>query len=146
MLPAGLACGGFAGLDEQIFNELAGLHLVELLDADSEELVGQIIDLALVEIVLVDDALDEALLTVGAVPAVADSRGLMVAVGAVDPVGAAVAVGSVTVPIAGTVVAKARTGNKAGLLDFLIDGVLEKPVELLAFGLDLGEVGEFDFD
>ena len=75
MLPAGLACGGFAGFDEQILDELGSLHLVELLDADAEELVGQILDLALVEVVLVDDPLDEALLPVGAIPAVARWRG-----------------------------------------------------------------------
>ena len=33
-----------------------------------------------------------------------------------------------------------------GVLDFLIDGVLQQLVELLHFGIDLGDVAEFDFD
>lgn len=52
-----------------------------------------------------------------------------------------------TVPNAGTVVAAVPgIGNEADLLDFLINRVLEKLIEFLAFGFDLGDVGEFDFD
>lgn len=37
-------------------------------------------------------------------------------------------------------------GNVAGMLDFLIDTVLQKCVKLLNFGFDLGDVRQFDFD
>jgi hypothetical protein len=40
-LPAGLACGGFTGLDQQVVDELGSLHLVELLDAGAEELCAR---------------------------------------------------------------------------------------------------------
>jgi hypothetical protein len=36
--------------------------------------------------------------------------------------------------------------DEARVLDFLIDGVLQKLVELLHFGFDLGDVTEFDFN
>ena len=36
--------------------------------------------------------------------------------------------------------------NKPGVLDFLIDRALQKIIELLAFGFDLADVREFDFD
>ncbi len=67
----------------------------------------------------------------------------------VGRVGATIAVGlgRLPVPMPGAVVAAvARVGNEADLLDFLIDRVLEKLIEFLALGFDLGDVGEFDFD
>jgi hypothetical protein len=47
---------------------------------------------------------------------------------------------------AGAVATVTGFGNEADLLDFLIEGVLEKPVELLTFGFNLGDVCEFDLD
>ncbi len=40
------------------------------------------------------------------------------------------------------------TGRRdvTGVLDFLIDGLLQELVELLHFGFDLGDVTEFDFN
>jgi hypothetical protein len=36
--------------------------------------------------------------------------------------------------------------DEPGVLDFLIDGVLQELVKLLHFGFDLGDVSELDFD
>ncbi len=58
----------------------------------------------------------------------------------------AIAARGITVPVAGAVAAVAGAGDKADLLDFLIDRVLEKPVKLLTFGFDLCDVREFDLD
>ena len=41
LLPACLTGRWFTGLDEQIFNQLGGLHLIQSFDADAEELLGQ---------------------------------------------------------------------------------------------------------
>jgi hypothetical protein len=43
-------------------------------------------------------------------------------------------------------IAVSGLGNKADVLDFLIDRVLQKFVKLLNFLFDLGDVREFDFD
>jgi hypothetical protein len=56
LLPAGLARGGFADFDEQVFNQLGSLHLVEHLHADAKELDGQIFGLLLVQLVVMNDA------------------------------------------------------------------------------------------
>ena len=148
LLPAGMSRCWFACLDEQILDELAGLHLVELLHTDTEEHLGQIFrDLFGDAGVLVDDAKDKTLLAVGAVPGITHSFRLLVlsvavlATITVNPIGAAVAI---AVPVAIAVSVGFR--NKAGVLDFLIDGVLQKFVELLNFRFDLGDVGEFDFN
>ena len=58
-----------------------GLELVQFLDADAEELLGHGFDLLLVEFAFVDDPQDEALLALGAVPAVGRRSGSAGAVG-----------------------------------------------------------------
>ncbi len=106
MQPPGLTRCWFTGLDEQIFNQLGGLHLVEHFDANTEQLLGQIFGYLLRDAgVLVDDAKDESALTVCTVPGITDRfclRMLSVAVLTtitVDLVGASVVLRMVTVPI-----------------------------------------------
>ena len=116
------------------------MHLVELLDADTEELVGQIFGFLLVHPVVADNAQDESSLAFGAVPGITNRFRLMMAIGtvwlALDLVGAAVA-NSLTI---------VGLGDEANVLDFLIDGVLQKFVKPLNFCFDLADVREFDFD
>ena len=140
-LPASVPCG-FASFYEQVFDQLRSLHLVELLDAEAEQLLGQVLDFLLVDVVLVDDAQDESLLTIGALPAVI-CRPLVpvVTVGmsvGIDVVASAVLRGLWRVLLG--------LRNKARVLNFLVNGVLQKLVESLQFSFDLGDVGEFDFD
>ncbi len=151
LLPAGLTRCWFTGLHEQIFDELRGLHLVEHFDANTEEHLGQIFRYLLRDaLVLVDDAKDESLLAVRAVPGITDRTGLLVlsvavlTTVAIELVGAAV----LLLMLTGPVVLRTAIGfrNKTGVLDFLIDALLQKSVELLNFGFDLCDVREFDFD
>jgi hypothetical protein len=81
LLPAGLTRGGFADFDEQVFNQLGSLHLVELLHADTEELDGQIFGFLLVHFVVTDDAQNKTALTIRAVPRITISWGLLVTIG-----------------------------------------------------------------
>ena len=130
-----------ASFDEQILNELRSLHAIELSDTDAKELLGQILDVLFVHLVLLDDAQDEPTLTFGAVPD--DIAAIFGDTGAVDLVRAAVLLW-LTVTRALVAIAGAR--NETGVLNFLINGLLEKLVKPLAFRFDLGQIGEFDFD
>ena len=112
------------------------MHLVELLDADTEELKREIFGLLLIHLVVTDDAQDEPALTIRAVPRVSISARLLMTVVTV--------VGLMSADVAPIAVSGLR--NKPGVLDFLIDRALQKIIELLAFGFDLADVREFDFD
>ncbi len=141
LLPAGLAWCRFAGFDEQVLNQLRSLHLVELLDADAEELLGQILRHLFGDAgVFVDDAQDEPALTIGAVPAVRDGRWSRTIV-AVNRVGASIGLWR-NMPVAVGIGGRDVTW----VLDFLIDGLLQELVKLLHFGFDLGDVTELDFN
>jgi hypothetical protein len=121
---------------------LRRLHLVELPDADAEELLGQILRHLFGDAgVLADDAQDEPALTVGAVPAVR-GWGCGRTTVAVNRVGSSLGLLRCCMPVA---VAMGRR-DEAGVLDFLIDGVLQKFVKFLHFGFDLSDVAEFDFN
>ena len=50
------------------------------------------------------------------------------------------------VTVTGTVGAVFLIGDETDILDFLIDGALQKLIEIAAFIFDLGEIREFDFD
>lgn len=104
--------------------------------------MGQLLDFALVHLVLVDDALDEALLSCRAVPLVSECGRL--------GHGADVRTISLGRRMAGVVTSTGSAvlvvRDESDGLDFLIDGVLQKLVELAAFAFDLGEIREFDFD
>ena len=77
--PACLTWCWFTDLHEQILNQLGSLHLVELFDANTEKLLGQIFgDLFGDAGVLVDDAKDKTLLAVSAVPGITHSFRLRV--------------------------------------------------------------------
>lgn len=102
--------------------------------------------------VLVHDALDKALLAGGAVPDLSLWFGLgalaVVPIGigttvATDLVGAAV-LGLVVVAV-GAIRSNAFR-DVTGVLDLLVNRVLQELVELLNLCLGLGDVGEFDFD
>ena len=60
-----------------------------------------------------------------------------------ERVAASVAVG---LRLRATVAVAVGVGNEPGVLDFLIDGVLQQLLKLLHFGFDLGDVTEFDFN
>ena len=143
--PAGLAGSGFASFDEKILDELTGLHLVELFHAQTEELLGKVLSVFFGDVVLIDDAEDEPLLAIGAVPGIAIGTGVVVPIllTIIDLIAATVAiVGGMTIAVGVGV----GTGDETDVLDFLIDGVLQEFIELLHFGFDLGEIREFDFD
>ena len=130
-----------ASLDEQILNELRSLHAIELSDTDAKELLGQIFDILLVHLVLLDDAQDEPTLTFGAVPD--NVAAVFRDAGAVDLVHAAVLLWMTIVRALGAI---AGARDEAGVLNFLVNGLLEKLIKPLAFRFDLGQIGEFDFD
>ena len=134
-MPAGLT-SGLTGFDEQILNELRSLHFIDLQDTDAKELLGQIFDILLVHLVLVDDAQDEPTLTLCAVPD--NVAAIFRDAGAVD-----VLLGMTVSRILGTI---AGARDEASVLNFLVHGLLEKLVKPLTFRLDLGQIGEFDFD
>jgi hypothetical protein len=100
-------------------------------------------------LVLVQDALDESLLAGGAVPDLALRFGLgTVAIGVVsavscDGVGATV-LGRVVVAVGA--IRSIALRDVAGVLNFLVNGVLQELVELLNLRLGLIDVREFDFD
>ncbi len=152
LLPTRLARRWLTGLDEQVFDELGRLHLIELLDADTEELLGKILGILFGDVgIFVDDPKDETPLTIGAVPGITDSFWLLVLTVAVltiitaELVCSSILLGALmTVPIGVRTFIGFR--NEAGMLNFLIDAVLQKGVKLLHFDLDLGDVGQFDFD
>ncbi|WP_395734224.1 hypothetical protein [Prosthecobacter sp.] len=128
LLPAGLAGGGLASHDEQILDQLRCLQLVELLDADAEELLGQIFRHMLGDAgVFVDDAQDEPALTVGAVPAVCAGMCWWATV-VVDRMGASLGLRSRSAVAIGF-----SRQNVARLLDVLIDRLLQELVKLLHF-------------
>ena len=125
------------------------MHLVELLDADTEEHLRQIFrDLLRDAGVLIDDAKDKPTLAIGAVPGITDRFSLLVlsvavlTTIAIDLVGASILMMTVSVVVGAVIGLR----NKAGVLDFLIDALLQELVKLLNFRFDLGDVGEFDFD
>lgn len=89
-------------LFQQFLDQLTGLHLVEFLDSDAEELLGCRLHVVFVELVLFDDAEDEALLTIGAAPCVTVAiLRLLWALIAISIAGMSVAV---TAPVAGMAV------------------------------------------
>ena len=141
LLPAVLTRCGFASFNQQILDQLRGLHLVEGFDTQAEELHGQILGYLLCDAgVLVDDAKDESLLAVRALPLITDRFGLLVAVLttiAVDLVGAAVVVVTVSIAV-GVLTIGLR--DVTGILNFLINGLLQELVELLDLCLCLGDV------
>lgn len=101
--------------------------------------------------VLVHDALDESLLAGRAVPDLALRFGLgtaaVVAIGVVsavsgDGVGATV-LGRVVVAVGA--IRSIALRDETGVLDFLVNGVLQELVELLNLCLGLVDVREFDF-
>jgi hypothetical protein len=114
-----------ARFGEQFLDDLAGLHLVEFLDADAIELLGEILSVLHLHLVLVHDALDKSLLAGGAVPDLALRFGLRtVAIGVVsavscDGVGATV-LGCVVVAVGA--IRSITLRDETGVLDFLVNG------------------------
>lgn len=127
----------FPGLDEQFLDDLAGLELIEFLDADTIELLGHVIGILHLHVVLIDDALDEALLTVGAVPDVTGRLRLRI----IRP---AVSVELIGAAVLGLLSRFFGLGAETDVLNLLIDGVLEELVEPLTLGVDFGDVREFN--
>ena len=138
-----------ASLDEQILNELRSLHAIELSDTDAKELLGQILDILLVHLVLLDDAQDEPTLTISAVPTYTIRLRLgvcMVAIaraaGAVDMVAATVVLWMTASRALGAIVAIVVRWNKPDFLDVFIDCLLEQLIETTAFRLHLAQICE----
>src|SRR5438552_3846810 len=78
---------------EQFLDELRRLHFVEILDAGTEKLLSHFLDVLFTQVALVDQAEDESLLAIGAIPTVAVvGRSGMIFVAVPVSVSAAVAV------------------------------------------------------
>ncbi len=131
---------------------MAGLHLVEFPDAEAIELLGEILSVLHLHLVLVHDALDEALLAGGAVPGFTLRFGLGALAVVPIGVGAAVSADLICAAVLGLVVVAIGAirsiafRDKTGVLDLLVNGVLKELVELLDLCLGLGDVRELDFD
>ena len=118
-------------LFQQFVNQAGCFQLVEHLHAFAEAFLGQLLDVVLVELVLIDDLDNEVALLVGAVPHVL----------AVAARGSAATVG---VTVAGTALSGAvPVWQVAEILNGRIDRVLEFLVETRGFLLDFAQVSDF---
>jgi len=149
LLPAHLAWSRLTNLRKEFLDELAGLHFVQLLDANAEELLRQVFRLWLRELILVDDTQDEPALSLRAVPAITSrferSPVTVTVTVAVHWIGASVWHNMETMT-AVAAIGSSIFRHKTGMLDLLINRLLEQTVKPGDFSLCLGDVGEFSFD
>jgi len=138
-------------LAEQIGDETARAKLVQLPGGTLEEAHGTLVEILFRELELTGEIAEELALLVGALPRpVAVDRTRAAARGGSVAVRVAVVTVAMTV-VAMTVGSTVRccgfavgvTGDKPGLLDLTIDGILEQSVEARGLVGDLGEVGQF---
>lgn len=135
-------------LQEELLNQLAGLHFVQFLDTGTEELLRQVFGLLLGELVFMDDTQNKSALTIRAVPAITSRFDRRTVTVAVHWVGVSVRhnMEAMTAVAAMAAIGPSTIRHETGVLNFLINRLLKQTVESGDFSLYLGDVVEFRLD